>query len=79
MSSNLTIPVLVVRLLCFLCITDMYLSTQVGAGPVGLVLALTLLKNGVPVRIIEKEQTPRIGQRGAGVMVGLVPSDSGCY
>lgn len=40
----------------------------VGAGPSGLVLALTLLKNGVPVRVVEKEINPRIGQRGAGIM-----------
>ncbi|KAG2103433.1 FAD binding domain-containing protein [Suillus discolor] len=38
----------------------------VGAGPVGLVAALTLLQNGIPVRIIEKDHHPRIGQRGAG-------------
>lgn len=43
---------------------------QVGAGPAGLVAALTLRKNGIPVRIIEKEETVRnIGQRGAGIMV----------
>lgn len=40
----------------------------VGAGPSGLVLALNLLKNGVPVRVVEKEINPRIGQRGAGIM-----------
>ncbi|KAF8810119.1 hypothetical protein BYT27DRAFT_7186980 [Phlegmacium glaucopus] len=39
----------------------------VGAGPSGLILALTLLRNGVPVRIIEKSLSPRIGQRGAGI------------
>lgn len=33
-----------------------------------MVLALSLLKNGVPVRIIEKQWTPRLGQRGAGIM-----------
>ncbi|KAJ7490256.1 FAD binding domain-containing protein [Mycena galericulata] len=38
-----------------------------GAGPAGLVLAITLLKNGVPVRIIDKEPTLRIGSRGAGI------------
>ncbi|KAG2125947.1 FAD binding domain-containing protein [Suillus clintonianus] len=36
----------------------------VGAGPVGLVAALTLLQNGIPVRIIEKDHKPRMGQRG---------------
>ncbi|KZT05394.1 monooxygenase [Laetiporus sulphureus 93-53] len=40
----------------------------VGAGPVGLVLALSLLRNGISVRIIERERTPRPGQRGAGIM-----------
>ncbi|KAF8202413.1 hypothetical protein BJ912DRAFT_944749 [Pholiota molesta] len=38
-----------------------------GAGPSGLVLALTLRKNGIPVRIIDKELGPRLGERGAGV------------
>ena len=42
---------------------------QVGAGPTGLCLALTLVQNGVNVRIIDKEPTPRIGRRGAGVTV----------
>ncbi|KAG2130258.1 FAD binding domain-containing protein [Suillus clintonianus] len=40
----------------------------VGAGPAGLVAALTLLQNGIPVRIIDKDPNPRIGQRGAGIM-----------
>ncbi|KAI5887200.1 uncharacterized protein SCHCODRAFT_02515850 [Schizophyllum commune H4-8] len=39
----------------------------VGAGPTGLCLALSLLKNGVPVRIIDKLPTPRIGQKGNGI------------
>ncbi|KAJ4479299.1 FAD binding domain-containing protein [Lentinula aciculospora] len=38
----------------------------VGAGPAGSVLALTLLKNGIPVRIVDKEG-PQIGQKGLGV------------
>ncbi|KJA28255.1 hypothetical protein HYPSUDRAFT_51621 [Hypholoma sublateritium FD-334 SS-4] len=38
-----------------------------GAGPSGLVLALSLRKNGIPVRIIDKELGPRLGERGAGV------------
>ncbi|KAH7890340.1 hypothetical protein F5I97DRAFT_1972023 [Phlebopus sp. FC_14] len=38
-----------------------------GAGPSGLVTALTLLRNGIPVRIISKEDTPRLGQRGPGI------------
>ncbi|KAF8895551.1 FAD binding domain-containing protein [Infundibulicybe gibba] len=40
----------------------------VGAGPSGLIAALTLLKSGVRVRIIEKIPGPRIGQRGSGIM-----------
>ncbi|KAG1720137.1 FAD binding domain-containing protein [Suillus lakei] len=40
----------------------------VGAGPTGLVAALTFLRNGIPVRIIDKDSNPRIGQRGAGIM-----------
>ncbi|KAL4248508.1 Rifampicin monooxygenase-like protein [Abortiporus biennis] len=39
----------------------------VGSGPAGLVLALTLAKNGVPFRIIEKQEVPHQSQRGAGV------------
>ncbi|KAG1769042.1 FAD binding domain-containing protein, partial [Suillus occidentalis] len=39
----------------------------VGAGPAGLVAALTLLHNGIPVRIIDKDLNPRIGQRGPGI------------
>ncbi|KAF4620929.1 hypothetical protein D9613_000933 [Agrocybe pediades] len=40
----------------------------VGSGPSGLVLALMLAKNGVPVRIIEKEPARFTGERGAGMM-----------
>ncbi|KAL1723926.1 FAD binding domain-containing protein [Schizophyllum commune] len=39
----------------------------VGAGPTGLTLALALLKNGVPVRIIDKMPEPRVGQKGNGL------------
>ncbi|KAK1230730.1 hypothetical protein PQX77_006180 [Marasmius sp. AFHP31] len=39
----------------------------VGAGPTGLALALSLLKNGVPVRVIDKRPEHTIGQRGAGM------------
>ncbi|KAG1745460.1 FAD binding domain-containing protein [Suillus paluster] len=39
----------------------------VGAGPAGLVAALTLVQNGVRVRIIDKDPNPRIGQRGPGI------------
>ncbi|KII93072.1 hypothetical protein PLICRDRAFT_100588, partial [Plicaturopsis crispa FD-325 SS-3] len=45
----------------------------VGAGPTGLVAALTLAQNGVPVRIIEKHAQYPIGQRGAGIMARTVP------
>ncbi|KAK7047492.1 hypothetical protein VNI00_006723 [Paramarasmius palmivorus] len=38
-----------------------------GAGPSGLVLALLLLRNGVPVRIIDKRNEFNVGQRGAGL------------
>ncbi|KAH8110165.1 FAD binding domain-containing protein [Phellopilus nigrolimitatus] len=40
----------------------------VGAGPAGLALALSLLKNGVAVRIIEKDARNHVGERGPGVM-----------
>ncbi|KIY52998.1 hypothetical protein FISHEDRAFT_69455 [Fistulina hepatica ATCC 64428] len=40
----------------------------VGAGPTGLVTALCLLRNGISVRLIEKECKYRVGQRGAGIM-----------
>ncbi|KAG0692190.1 actin-domain-containing protein [Suillus ampliporus] len=39
----------------------------VGAGSAGLVAALTLFQNGMPVRIIDKDPNPRIGQRGPGI------------
>ncbi|KAH7885854.1 FAD binding domain-containing protein [Phlebopus sp. FC_14] len=39
----------------------------VGAGLAGLVAALTLVKNGIRVRIIEKNVEHRRGQRGAGI------------
>ncbi|KAI6024605.1 FAD binding domain-containing protein [Pisolithus microcarpus] len=39
----------------------------VGAGPTGLAAALTLARNNVPVRIIEKEPQHRRGQRGVGI------------
>ena len=46
------------------------LHPQVGAGPTGLVAALTLLRNGVRVRIIEKDAEHHRGERGFGIMVG---------
>ncbi|EJC99073.1 uncharacterized protein FOMMEDRAFT_161305 [Fomitiporia mediterranea MF3/22] len=39
----------------------------VGSGPAGLVLALSLLKNGIPVRIIEKDAQHHNGERGSGI------------
>ncbi|KAJ7137951.1 monooxygenase [Mycena epipterygia] len=39
----------------------------VGAGPAGLILAISLLQNGIPVRLIAKETQYRIGSRGAGI------------
>jgi 2-polyprenyl-6-methoxyphenol hydroxylase-like FAD-dependent oxidoreductase len=42
---------------------------QIGAGPAGMALALTLLENGVKVRLIEKMPTTRIGSRGNGIHV----------
>ncbi|KAG2030039.1 FAD binding domain-containing protein [Suillus americanus] len=41
----------------------------VGAGPTGLVLASTLLKQGISCRIIEKSLSNHVGTRGAGIMV----------
>ena len=43
-----------------------HFTLQSGAGPSGLVLALTLAKNGVSVRIIEKDREFHQGHRGAG-------------
>ncbi|EKM59580.1 uncharacterized protein PHACADRAFT_205797 [Phanerochaete carnosa HHB-10118-sp] len=48
------------------------MSTQlpvlvVGAGPTGLISAISLLKNGVPVRIIEKRETFHGGIRGTNI------------
>ncbi|EJC99071.1 uncharacterized protein FOMMEDRAFT_161302 [Fomitiporia mediterranea MF3/22] len=40
----------------------------VGSGPAGLVLALSLLKNRIPVRIIEKDAQHHNGERGPGIM-----------
>ncbi|KAF4604306.1 hypothetical protein EYR40_001487 [Pleurotus pulmonarius] len=39
----------------------------VGAGPAGLVSALLLAKNGVTVRIIDKDESFHVGSRGFGV------------
>ncbi|KLO17521.1 hypothetical protein SCHPADRAFT_994344 [Schizopora paradoxa] len=39
----------------------------VGSGPVGSILALSLLENNIPVRIIEKDVEHHCGTRGPGV------------
>lgn len=49
-----------------------YRYLQIGAGPTGLALALTLLQNGIRPRIINKELKHRVGQRGSGIHVRLV-------
>jgi 2-polyprenyl-6-methoxyphenol hydroxylase-like FAD-dependent oxidoreductase len=45
---------------------------KVGGGPSGLVLALSLLLNGVNVRIIDKELSHRTGSKGNGISVSFV-------
>ncbi|KAL1662103.1 FAD binding domain-containing protein [Schizophyllum commune] len=40
---------------------------SVGAGPTGASLALSLLKSGVSVRLIDKLPQPRVGQKGNGI------------
>lgn len=40
---------------------------QVGAGPAGLTAALTLVQNGISVRIIDKSDAFHIGTRGNGL------------
>jgi len=54
----------------FLC-QPCYWPRQAGAGPVGLVAALALKRNGIPFRIVDKLQEHAIGQRGAGITVGF--------
>lgn len=39
----------------------------VGGGPVGLFLALSLLAEGISVRVVEREAMPRVGSRSIGV------------
>ncbi|KAI0685279.1 hypothetical protein BC835DRAFT_1421402 [Cytidiella melzeri] len=39
----------------------------VGGGPSGLVLALSLVQNGIAVRIIDKNPNFHVGQRGSGI------------
>ncbi|KAG7445128.1 uncharacterized protein BT62DRAFT_211533 [Guyanagaster necrorhizus] len=38
-----------------------------GAGPSGLALALALLQNGMSVRVIDKGETHKVGQKGCGI------------
>lgn len=71
MSSQSPIPVLIVSTPSMKVDLRYMTTLQAGAGPAGLVLALTLLKNGIPVRIIDKELTYHIGQRGAGISVSV--------
>jgi 2-polyprenyl-6-methoxyphenol hydroxylase-like FAD-dependent oxidoreductase len=42
---------------------------QVGAGPAGLITALTLAKNSIGVRIIDRADTFHVGSRGFGIQV----------
>ncbi|KDQ23134.1 hypothetical protein PLEOSDRAFT_1114301 [Pleurotus ostreatus PC15] len=42
-------------------------SPHCGAGPTGLILAITLALNGVHARVIERDTARKIGQRGAGI------------
>jgi NADPH-dependent 2,4-dienoyl-CoA reductase/sulfur reductase-like enzyme len=42
-----------------------------GGGPAGLVAALSLCKNGIPVRIIDKSPEYQAGTRGPSLAVGL--------
>ncbi|KAJ6625003.1 FAD binding domain-containing protein [Mycena sp. CBHHK59/15] len=51
------IPVLIVH----------YPSFNVGAGPAGLIMAIFLAKNGIKVRIVDKEDTFHTGSRGFGI------------
>ena len=64
------LPVLVVRLPSFHRTVETH-GSQVGGGPSGLSVAITLLRNGIPVRIIDKESHYRTGQRADGVWVSL--------
>lgn len=80
-SSPLKMPaaVLIVRARSKIPSTGpMLTSVYVGAGPTGLSLAISLLWNGVPVRIIDKAPEPRVGQKGFGIQASTppVPYDS---
>ena len=60
---------LCVKLNAIMCLIGYF--SQVGAGPTGLVAALSLAQNGVNVRIVDKLPEYFRGQRGAGIMVKL--------
>ncbi|OSX60891.1 hypothetical protein POSPLADRAFT_1145943 [Postia placenta MAD-698-R-SB12] len=68
-TNTSTIPVLIVCTVAFIGseVLGHKHSTQVGAGPTGLALALTLAKNNIPFRIIEKSLSFHTAQRGAGI------------
>jgi ribulose 1,5-bisphosphate synthetase/thiazole synthase len=55
----------------FLGLLLSFYSIQVGAGPVGLITALALAKNGVSIRIIDKRTNFIVGQRGPGITVSI--------
>ena len=69
-------PVLIVSILFSRPHSKFLVSYQSGAGPSGLVLALTLRKNHIDVCIIDKEPGPRLGERAAGVSVSSFTSFS---
>ena len=70
MMTASVLPVLVVKSSSFCCIAETH-AYKVGGGPSGLSAAVTLLRNGIPVRIIDKESYYRTGQRANGVWVSL--------
>lgn len=71
MANPPAAPVLIVSDHSLYCYEAPHAFPQVGGGPSGLVAALTLLKNGVPVRIIDKLDKYHSGQRGAGISVSV--------
>jgi ribulose 1,5-bisphosphate synthetase/thiazole synthase len=70
MMTASILPVLVVKPSSFRFVAETH-AYQVGGGPSGLAAAVTLLRNGIPVRIIDKESHYRTGQRANGVWVSL--------
>ena len=76
MSSSESTPVLIVSTCNLEHLTNVLIRrlsnsrlAQVGAGPAGLVAALTLLKNGIHPRIIDKARAFHRSSRAAGVQV----------